>query len=213
MASTTLAIPGKNSDMDKKEQDGVLDIIKRQYRVWLRAIHRDVGYLIIGLTVVYALSGIAINHLGSWDPNFKSVVKTTSLEGPFPKKEEALVNKIILKLKLSRDDVQAFFYDSDTIFELALINGSARLNTKTGIIETIGREPRFFLRTANQLHYNRGKVSWTYIADGYAVLLLFLAILGTFILKGRKGVVGRGAILILIGAAVPLIYVQITSGP
>lgn len=199
--------------MDKNERDGVLDTIKRQYRSWLRAIHRDVGYLVIGLTFIYALSGIAINHLGSWDPNFKNVVKTSRLERPFPKEEEVLVIKIISKLKLSRDEVQAAFYDSDTIFELALVNGSARLNTKTGVIETIGKEPRFFLRVANWLHYNRAKASWTYIADTYAVLLLYLAVSGAFILKGRKGILGRGAILILIGVAVPFIYLQLNSGP
>jgi len=34
---------------------------------------------------------------------------------------------IVTKLKLSRDEVQAYFYDGDTIFELALVTGSARL--------------------------------------------------------------------------------------
>jgi uncharacterized protein len=199
--------------MDKKESGRIIGTIQRQYRVWLRAIHRDVGYLVVGLTFIYALSGIAINHLGSWDPNFKSVVKTRNLEGPFLEDEEALVTKIISKLKLSEDEVQASFYDSDTIFELALVNGSARLNIKTGVIKIIGKESRFFLRVANWLHYNRGKATWTYIADAYAVLLLYLAISGAFILKGRKGIVGRGAILIFIGAAIPIVYVQLTSGP
>ena len=39
-------------------------------RTWLRAIHRDVGYSAVGLTVVYAASGIAVNHLADWDPNW-----------------------------------------------------------------------------------------------------------------------------------------------
>jgi len=192
--------------MDKKGNGGISETIRRQYRIWLRVIHRDVGYLVVGLTFIYALSGIAINHLGSWDPNFKRVFKTTNLEGPFPEDEEALVIKISSRLNLSKDDIQASFYDSDTIFELSLANGSVRLNTKTGVIKTIGKEPRFFLRVANRLHYNRGKSSWTYIADIYAVLLLYLAISGAFMLKGRKGFVGRGAILIFIGAAVPFFF-------
>jgi len=32
-------------------------------RTWLRAIHRDVGYSAVGLTIVYAASGIAVNHV------------------------------------------------------------------------------------------------------------------------------------------------------
>ncbi|MBU2646916.1 PepSY-associated TM helix domain-containing protein [bacterium] len=199
--------------MDNHERGGSFEIFRKQFRAWLRAIHRDVGYLVIGLTFIYALSGIAINHLGSWDPNFKSVVNISQLEGPFPKDEAALVTMLVAKLKLSRDDVQAAFYDGDTIFELALVNGSARLDTTTGVIRTNSRESRFFLRVANWLHYNRGKATWTYIADGYAVLLLYLAVSGAFIIKGRKGILGRGAILILIGAAIPFLYVQFTSGP
>ena len=199
--------------MDKKEQSGILETIRKQYRVWLRAIHRDVGYLVVGLTFVYALSGIAINHLGSWDPNFKTITKSSKLEAPFPEDEAALVAKIISNLKIPKDKVQAAFYDSDTVFELALADGSAHLDTTTGFVKVIGKEPRFFLRVANWLHYNRSKATWTYIADAYAVLLLYLAISGAFILKGRKGILGRGAILIFIGVAVPLVYVQLTSGP
>jgi hypothetical protein len=76
-----------------------------------------------------------------------------------------------------------------------------------------GRSPRFFLRVANWLHYNRGKQAWTYIADGYAVLLLYLAISGLFMLKGRLGLRWRGAILVTAGAAVPLGYVIWSGGP
>jgi hypothetical protein len=45
------------------------------------------------------------------------------------------------------------------------------------------------------------------------VLLLFLATSGIFMLKGKKGFVGRGAIFIALGAAVPILYVQLSGGP
>src|SRR5262245_8205463 len=55
-------------------EGGVLGAIKRRWRAWLRAIHRDIGYVVVGLTVIYALSGLAINHIGTegWDPNYHS---------------------------------------------------------------------------------------------------------------------------------------------
>ena len=198
--------------MAKEERFKIPQTIRKQFRSWLRVIHRDVGYLAIGLTFIYALSGIAINHLGHWDPNFKRVIATSHLEGPYPANKEALTARIISKLNRSDDDVQASFFDSDTVFEISLVDGAARLDTTTGVIRTVGKKPRFFLRVANWLHYNRGKVVWTYIADGYAVLLLYLAVSGAFMLKGRKGFFGRGAILIFIGAAVPFAYVQLASG-
>jgi hypothetical protein len=45
------------------------------------------------------------------------------------------------------------------------------------------------------------------------VLLLFLATSGLFMLPGRKGLLGRGAILALLGAAVPIVYVVLSGGP
>ena len=35
-----------------------------------RVSHRDIGYLIAGLTIIYALSGIALNHKNDWNPNY-----------------------------------------------------------------------------------------------------------------------------------------------
>ncbi len=189
------------------------ETLRKRWRAWLRAVHRDFGYLAVGLTFLYAISGIAINHVGEWDPNFKSVVDSSQVEGPFSDDPEELEAKLIAHLSLQEDDVRAAFFDSDTVFEISLADGAARLDTATGRLSVASKEPRFFLRVANWLHYNRGKSEWTYIADGYAVMLLYLAASGMFMLKGKKGLYGRGGILILIGAAVPLAYVQLASGP
>ena len=40
--------------------------IKKRWRAWLRAVHRDFGYLAVGFTVIYAVSGIAQNHIEDW---------------------------------------------------------------------------------------------------------------------------------------------------
>jgi hypothetical protein len=41
------------------------------WRKWNRAIHRDLGYLCFGLTLIYTISGIAMNHIQDWNPNYK----------------------------------------------------------------------------------------------------------------------------------------------
>ena len=42
-----------------------------QWRRWNNVLHRDLGYLCVALTVVYAVSGIAVNHIHDWNPNYK----------------------------------------------------------------------------------------------------------------------------------------------
>ncbi len=42
-----------------------------KWRKWNNAIHRDLGYLACGLTLAYAVSGIAVNHTHDWNPNYK----------------------------------------------------------------------------------------------------------------------------------------------
>lgn len=181
-------------------------------RAWLRAVHRDVGYLAVGLTVVYALSGLAVNHLKDWDPNFTQVKQTHQLQGPFPKDDRAAADKALRALGVTTapEDV---FRVSDS--ELEIVGGDVtyHLNPNSGTLKVEGQRPRFLLRTANWLHLNRGKKAWTIIADGYAVFLLFLAGSGLFMIRGPKGLVGRGAILAALGAAVPVAYVVLSGGP
>lgn len=188
--------------------------LRKRWRVWLRAVHRDLGYLAVGLTFVYAISGIAINHISEWDPNFKSVVESSTIKTPLPvEDEDALTSAVAAHLQIAEDEVRAAFFDDSTTFEVSFPESVARLDTESGVVKVASKEPRFLLRAANWLHVNRGKAAWTYIADGYAFLLLYLATSGMFMLKGRKGLRGRGGILIMIGAAVPIAYVQLASGP
>ena len=86
------------------------------------------------------------------------------------------------------------------------------MNTVTGHVLDEGQKPRFILRVANWLHLNRGKKAWTYFADAYAAGLLVLALSGMFMIAGRKGILGRGAVLVALGIAVPVLYVTL-AGP
>ena len=47
------------------------------WRKLIIATHRDVGYFFAGLTVIYAVSGIAVNHIEDWNPNY--VIRTEAV--------------------------------------------------------------------------------------------------------------------------------------
>ena len=188
----------------------VLATIKKRWRGWLRAVHRDVGYLVIGLTVIYALSGLAINHIDDWDPNFTSYEKVTTIEPIDPALDDEAAIALALERTGVSGPVRSTFRAGDEI-HLELDNRKVVIIGDQ--VTDQGREPRFFLRAANWLHYNRGKQAWTYVADAYAILLLYLACSGLFMLKGKLGLRWRGAILVTLGAAVPIGYVVWSGGP
>ena len=184
-----------------------------KWRGWLRAIHRDVGYIAVGLTFVYALSGIAVNHITDWsdgDPSFKTF-STTHEFGKLEGTDEAIADDLRKRLAIKdkpREVFRAGPDDLDVIFD----KRSLHVNTTTGHVVDEGQKPRFVLRVANWLHLNRGKKAWTYVADAYAGGLLFLAMSGMFMIAGRKGLLGRGAVLVGLGIAVPVVYVTF-AGP
>lgn len=188
--------------------------VRKRWRAWLRSFHRDIGYLAVGLTFVYAISGIAINHIDDWNPNFVTGERTHELTGPIPKGEAEATREVLRQLDIdATPKLDDFYMASDTELEITLNRRTLQVDLDTMTVVDRYEKPRFFLRVANWLHYNRGKKAWTAIADFYAFFLLFLAVSGAFMLKGRKGLIGRGGIMIAIGVAVPVVYVTMSGGP
>jgi uncharacterized protein len=183
-----------------------------QWRPWLRAIHRDFGYFGVGLTLVYALSGLAVNHIADWDPSFRQISSTQQLPAPLPADADALGKTVLNLLKISEAPREVYTAGDDAV-DIVFDQRTLHVTPSTGKVVEEGQSPRWFLRAANWLHLNRGKKAWTYVADTYAVILLYLAISGLFMLPGRKGLLGRGAVIALLGAAVPVGYVVLSGGP
>jgi uncharacterized protein len=183
-----------------------------QWRAWLRALHRDFGYTSVGLTLIYALSGLAVNHIGDWDPSFVNYTTTHELGSVAAQSDEAIAKLAASRLGL-RGNPRDIYRASETELDLTYERRTLHVNPQTGHIDEEGQKPRFFLRVANWLHLNRGKRAWRYMADAYAVVLLFLATGGLFMIGGKKGLAGRGAVFVLLGAAMPAAYVVLSGGP
>jgi len=179
-------------------------------RAWLRAFHRDVGYAAAGLTIVYAVSGLAVNHISQWDPNFVRTTEARELGAPLPDDDDAARALVLSRLGIS-EAPREVYREGDQL-ELLFEHRTLHVTAATGHVVDEQQEPRFFVRAANWLHLNRGKKAWTYFADAYAVGLLFLATSGLFMLPGKKGLVGRGAFFVAAGVAIPLVYLALARG-
>jgi uncharacterized protein len=190
-------------------ESGLWLVVKKRWRAWLRAFHRDFGYLAIGFTVIYAVSGIAQNHIEDWgDVSYKTFESTRTIDAiPDDVPDPVAIKKIASLVDFGTPT--ATFRAGDEI-RLEYANGSKV--TAIGTQVTIqGRSRRAFIGAANWLHTARQRKGWKYVADIYAVLLLYLAISGIFMIKGKLGLKGRGAILISIGVAVPVCAVLLSS--
>jgi len=178
----------------------------------MRALHRDAGYFVIGLTFVYAISGLAVNHIADWEPNFRQVTRQHQLPTPLPE-PPAEVGQLLARRLNVKEPIREVFEASDERLEVVLDQRTFIVTRSTGEVTEEASEPRFFIRLANWLHLNRGKKAWTLVADGYAVILLFLATSGLFMFSGRRGIFGRAGLIAVLGALLPIGYVAWSGGP
>jgi hypothetical protein len=180
-------------------------------RLWVRAIHRDLGYVAVGLTFVYALSGLAVNHIADWDANFVNVTRnyTVQLSGGHTDDELAA---LVAKTADITEKPKEVYREGDDL-EILYDHRTLHVDVPTGKVLDEQQKPRFFLRAANWLHLNRGKKAWKYFADAYAAGLLLLATSGLFMIPGKKGLIGRGAVFVAIGVAIPVLYITLSKGP
>ncbi len=167
------------------------------------ALHRDVGYLAVALTIAYGISGLAVNHIADWNPNYRSATRVTTIAPIALDAGPAMVDTAIARLALTTAPRSTYQPDPQT---LQLFYGEQVYNVDlpTGKVLIESNVPRRVLHELNQLHLNEPKRVWTYVADLYALSLILLAITGLFVLKGKYGITGRGGVLTVAGALIPL---------
>ena len=186
-------------------------VIRKRWRAWLRAVHRDIGYLAVGFTVIYALSGIAMNHIDDWDPNFHATEITRKIAPIGAELSDAEATRRIAEAAGATGAIDDVYRAGDEV-RVSYQNGT-KLTAIGDTLTVQRRRDRWFFRVADWLHATRGKQAWKFIADLYAGLLLYLAISGIFMIKGRLGLRWRGSALIALGLAAPIGYIVLSGGP
>lgn len=179
-------------------------------RKFVRITHRDIGYLCVGLTIIYAVSGIAVNHVDDWNPNYIIEKHSYQLEAHQDSSltTEDLTDYIISQLSLS-DSLRNIFKPAPDKLQLFFENKNVTVNLLTWQAEMEVINSRSVFRETNFLHLNVPKKVWTYVADVYAASLIFLAITGMFMIKGKDGIKGRGKWFIALGVVIPLVFLFI----
>lgn len=174
------------------------------WRHWNFVLHRDVGFLCIGLTLIYAISGVAVNHVSHWNPSY-SVERVEANIGQVtgnPRDAET-IRHILAKLG-EKGKLESSYRPDPKHLQLFVEGRSILVELSSGHVVHDRAIPRPGLREMNFLHLNHPKKAWTWVADLYAVALGFLAVSGMLMI--RRKTLRRGVVLTGIGFAIPFLF-------
>ncbi|HHU96380.1 MAG: PepSY-associated TM helix domain-containing protein [Bacteroidota bacterium] len=180
------------------------------WRKWFRVIHRDLSFFFSGVIIIYAVSGIMLNHRDSIDPNYTVKRHSLQAEGTFPMTQEdisqAMVMEMLKPIHEEKNYTKHYFPANDKLKVFLKGGSSLEVDMQSGkaVYEALKMRP--IISQFNWLHYNPGK-GWTVFSDIFAVSLIIITLTGIFINKGKKGVLGRGGIELLAGIIIPILFI------
>ncbi len=169
-------------------------------RKYLRIIHRELSYVFAGMLLVYAISGIALNHKAT----FNSQYRIERTEYTFP--ADGSLSEWLTQCNMQGREIQHYNPDSTTLKVFLKGNSTLTvdLTTHVGVLEQVKKRP--VLGSLSTLHYNPGK-AWTWFSDIFAGALIVIVLTGLFMLKGKHGLWGIGGIELAIGILIPLLFI------
>lgn len=176
-------------------------------RKWLRILHRDFGYFIVGMTIVYGLSGIFLNHRHDFNPDYNIII--TDFTAELPEKPDWTNEEIKQVLIAVNPDVvyKKHYINNEGNIKVFIENGETVINSKTGAARMQYLQKRPIIFQMNKLHKASIGSLWKWVSDGMAVILIFVAVSGLFLLKGKRGFGRWGWWWMLAGIVIPLFFV------
>ena len=176
-----------------------------------RWLHRELSYLFAGMVVIYALSGLFMNHRRSIDPSCVVSRKVYQIDEKLPGKDGMTREQVLALLRPlgEADNFTQFYFPEPEQLKVFLKGGSSLVvNTGTGesVYESV--KPRPLIAPMVKLHFNPGSW-WTWFADIFAVCLILITLTGIWMVKGPKGLWGRGGVELIIGILIPILFLLI----
>lgn len=180
------------------------------FRKVCRLLHRDLSFFFSGMILLYAFSGFMLNHKRDYNFDYDISQQQYQLEGSFPKEKDAFSQAYVLSLLEPLKEASNYtkhYFPADDQMKVFIKGGSSLVvNTVTGqaVYESVKKRP--VLSALNRLHYNPNR-NWTWFSDFFALVLIIITITGIIMIKGPKGIWGRGGIELLIGILIPLAFI------
>ena len=126
------------------------------FRKWSRVIHRDLSFFFSGMVLIYAISGIVMNHRDSINPNYTVKQQEYVLSEPLPAKAQ-INKKTVLSLLEPLGEAGNYtkhYFPREEVMKVFLKGGSSlQVNIQTGaaVYESVKKRP--ILGGMTRLHY------------------------------------------------------------
>ena len=198
-------------------------IKKKKMSVRLREWHRDLGYLVIGITIIYSLSGIVLSfrdlHLFEKEyiltAKIEKAIEKESLEDKiisiYSKKDKTslpthIVKKAVLdKFELIEDNNEFIKYQISRKKDMKFVT---YYKNSGELIYSISGYPTI-INTFIKAHKSSSQDRWSYLALAYSIILFFLAISAIFMVSGKYSFRRRGIYLTSLGIALVILFLYI----
>lgn len=168
---------------------------KRSINYYMRLLHRDVGFFVIGLTIIYSISGIVLIYR---DTDFLKNKELIEMKLP-PNLEETELAKAlyIWDLKILKTKGNTVFFKDGAY------------NKTTGVAKYTSQELPDWLNKFNNLHQSSSESRVHWCTTIFGLLLLFLAISSFWMFKPKTKLFRRGIYLAIAGTAFAIVLLLI----
>lgn len=158
---------------------------KRSLQQWMRLLHRDIGFFVVGITIVFSVSGIVLIYRDT---------DTFKVEKQYTEQLSSYLDETGLKEEIGIKRVQV---KSET--DELIVFRSGTYNKNTGIARYTLKEYPYLLDKINFMHKAISSEVLHWFATIYGILLLFLAISSFWMYKPGTRLFKRGVFIGAIG--------------
>jgi len=164
---------------------------KKSVYYYMRMLHRDIGFLAIGLTIIYSISGIVLIYRNT---DFLKSEKQIEKQLPANLDESQLGGILHLRsLVVEKTEGDTVYFQKGTY------------NRTTGIVSYYDKALPSFLEKFNVLH-KKSSGNITYIFSTiFGICLLFLAISSFWMFKPSTKMFRRGIVFTAIGLVLAIL--------
>lgn len=170
----------------------------KSIQYYMRCLHRDIGFVVVGLTIIYALSGILLTYRST-----DLLKKETTVNVQIDKGLEAGELGKALRMRFFQIERQT----EDTVF----FRGGS-YDRGSGMATYTQLKYPTVIEKLVELHKLSSQNIMHILAVVYAVLLFFLAISSLFMYRPGTRLFRRGILLTVIGVVIALIMTFTITG-